>query len=88
MKVLYLHILHTIYQVLEAILLWYRKFRTDLEKIMCEFNVYDLCMENMEIKNIRHIVCFHMDDTLSNHVEPKVITTLRELANKIYDKLE
>ena len=50
-KVLYLHILRAIYGMIEASLLWYRKFRTDLEKIGFEFNVYDPCVANRKNNN-------------------------------------
>ena len=36
-RVLYVEILRVIYGMLEAALLWYRKFRRDLEGIVLEF---------------------------------------------------
>ena len=50
-KVLYLYILRTIYGMLQASLLWYHKFRKDLEKIGFDFNVYDPCVANRKINN-------------------------------------
>ena len=45
-KVIYLDILREIYGMLEASILWYKKFRGDLEGIGFEFNDYDPCVAN------------------------------------------
>ena len=49
-KVLYLLILCAIYGMLEASLLWYRKFRKDLESVGFLFNPYDGCIANRTMK--------------------------------------
>ena len=42
-KVIYVEILGAIYGMLEALLLWYRKFSGNLEKDGFVFNDYDMC---------------------------------------------
>jgi len=58
--------------MLQATLLWYKKFRGDLESIGFEFNHYDPCIANKMIKNAQHTVRFHVDDLMSSHRNPKV----------------
>ena len=87
-KVIYLNILRAIYGMLEASLLWYRKFRGDLVKIGFEFNPYDPCVANRIVNNKQHTVRFHVEDILSNHVDPKVNIKFGEWANKTYGKLK
>jgi hypothetical protein len=45
-KVLYVLVLRAIYGMLVASLLWYKKFRGDLEQIGFHFNDYDPCVAN------------------------------------------
>ena len=46
LPVLYLEVLKAIYGMLVASLLWYRKFKKELEAIGFEFNCYDPCVAN------------------------------------------
>ena len=71
-KVLYLNILREIYGMSEARLLWYRKFRGDLEGIGFKFNDYNACVTNRVIQKQQHTVHFHVDGVLSSHMDPKV----------------
>ena len=45
-KVIYLEILRAIYGMLEASILWYKKFQKDLESVGFKFNPYDACVAN------------------------------------------
>ena len=45
-KVLYVQVLRAIYGMLTARLLWYMKFKKDLEGIGFKFNDYDPCIAN------------------------------------------
>ena len=45
-KVLYVEILQALYRMLEAALLWYNKFRKDLEEEGFKFKPYDPCVAN------------------------------------------
>jgi hypothetical protein len=55
-----------------ASLLWYKKFRADLERIGFEFNPYDPCVANRNVNKKQHTVHFHVDDLMSSHMSPKV----------------
>ena len=45
-KVIYVVVLRALYGMLVASLLWYEKFRKDLESIGFKFNVHDPCVAN------------------------------------------
>ena len=83
-KVLYVQVLKALYGVLVAALLWYKKFRADLEKIGFEFNLYDPCVANKIIQSKQHIVQFHVDDLDSSHVNNKVKDEFYIWLNKMY----
>ena len=71
-KVLYVRVLRAIYGMLEAALLWYKKFRLELEQEGFKFNPYDPCVANRERKGSQHTVLFHVDDLKSSHKDRKV----------------
>ena len=64
--------LKVIYGMLQAALLWYNKFRQELEKEGFEFNPYDPCMGNRTKIGSQHMIRFHVDDVMSSHINPKV----------------
>ena len=70
-KVLYVQVLQAIYGMLTASLLWYLKFKKDLENIGFKFNDYDPCIANRMVNGNQHTVRFHVDDLLSSHVDQK-----------------
>ena len=45
-RVLYVQVLRATYGMLQAALLWYKKFRKDLEEHGFKFNPYDPCVAN------------------------------------------
>ena len=71
-KVLYVRILKALYGMLAAALLWYKKFRKDLESIGFIFNPYDPCVANRMVNNKQQTVRFHVDDLMSSHVNASV----------------
>ncbi len=71
-KVLYVRVLRAIYGMLEAALLWYTKFRRELEEEGFKFNPYDPCVANREKNGAQHTLLFHVDDLKSSHKDPKV----------------
>jgi len=71
-KTLYVEVLRAIYGLLQAALLWYNKFREDLEGQGFKFNPYDPCVANWVVKSAQHIVVFHVDDLKFSHKDPKV----------------
>ena len=81
-----LEVLRAIYGMLESALLWYRKFRSDLEENGYIFNNYDLCVANKTIRGNQMTVRFHVDDCMSSHVEKKANDELLEWLNDMYGK--
>jgi len=71
-NVIYVVVRKALYGMLIASLLWYQKFRKDLESIGFKFNLYDSCVTNRVINNKQHTIRFHVDDILSSHVDPGV----------------
>jgi hypothetical protein len=71
-RVLYLQVKRVLYGMLVASLLWYRKFREDMEGQGFKFNPYDPGIANRWVNHERHTVRFHVDDLMSSHVDPKV----------------
>ena len=61
-KVLYVQVLRAIYGMLEAALLWYKKFRKELEQQGFEFNPYDPYIANRTRRGSQHTILFHLDD--------------------------
>jgi hypothetical protein len=66
-KVLYVEVLKAIYGMLEAVLLWYKTFRKDLEDIGFIFNPYDPCVANKKVHGLQQTILFHVDDLKSSH---------------------
>ena len=53
--------------------LFYKKLKAELEGIGLEFNAYKKpCIANRFMNKMRHAVRFHVDDIMSNHIDPKV----------------
>jgi hypothetical protein len=71
-KVLYVRVLRAIYGMLEAALLWYKKFQRELEQEGFVFNPYDPCVANHDRRGAQHTVLFQLDDLKSSHKDPKV----------------
>ena len=83
-KILYVVVLRAIYGMLQAALLWYKKFRKDLESIGFKFNNYDPCVCNRKMNGKQHSVRFHVDDLMSSHVNRKVNDKFAEWLNRNY----
>ena len=83
-KVLYVQVVRALYGMLVAALLWYKKFRADLESIGFKFNPYDPCVANRIINGKQHTVRFHVDDLMSSHQEYEVNTQFLHWLNKLY----
>ena len=83
-KVLYVVVLRAIYGMLESALLFYKKFRKDLETIGFIFNPYDPCVANRTIEGSQHTIRFHVDDVMSSHMSSKVNDEFKNWMNKNY----
>jgi hypothetical protein len=71
-KVLHVQVMRAIYGMLEAAILWYKKFRGELEQKGFKFNPYDPCVANRTEKGSQHTLRFHVDDLKSSHKDSKV----------------
>jgi hypothetical protein len=71
-KVLYVKMLKALYGMLVSSLLYYKKFRKDIESIGFVINPYDPCVANRIVDQRQHTLTWHVDDLKSSHVDPKV----------------
>lgn len=71
-KVLYVQMLKALYGMILASMLYYQKFRSDIEKIGFVVNPYDMCVANRMVNGKQHTITWHVDDVKSSHVDPKV----------------
>jgi hypothetical protein len=71
-KVLCVQVIRAIYGMLEAALLWYKKFRKELEAVGFKFNPYDPCVAYRLKKGSQHTLLFHVDDLKSSHINSRV----------------
>ena len=83
-KVLYVVVLRAIYGMLQAALLWYQKFKRDLEDIGFKFNPYDPCVANRKVHGSQQTVLFHVDDGKSSHRLKKVNDEFERWLNHKY----
>ena len=72
--------------MLIAALLWYKKFRSDLEEVGFVFNLYDPCVSNQTVKGKQQTVKFHVDDLMSSHMDSTVNNEFLKLLNNMYGK--
>jgi hypothetical protein len=71
-KVLYVQVMRAIYGMLEAAILWYKKFQGELKQKGFKFNPYDPCVANRTENGSQHTLLFHVDDLKSSHKDSKV----------------
>ena len=71
-KVLYVQLLKALYGMMKASVLYYKKFRKDIEEIGYEVNPYDICIANKMVNGHQHTITWHVDDVKSSHVDPQV----------------
>jgi len=79
-------VLRAIYGLLQAVFLWYNKFREDLEGQGFKFNPYDSCLANRVVKSAQHTVVFHFDDLKSSHEDPKLNDDFAKWLEQTYGK--
>ena len=71
-KVLYVQMIKALYEMMKTSVLYYKKFRKDIEDIGYEVNLYDNCIANKIINRHQHTITWHVDDMKSIHVYSKV----------------
>ena len=60
--VIYVSMIKALYGMLVSALLYYKKFRADLEKIGFTVNPYDKCVENKMVRSYQHTITWQVDD--------------------------
>jgi len=70
--------------MLQAALLWYKKFRSGLESIGYEFNPYDPCVANKMIDGKQHSIRFHVEDIMASHFSSLVNNEFADWLNSMY----
>ena len=83
-KILYVVMSKALYGMLQSSLLYYKKFRNDIESIRYVVNEYDPCVANKEINGRQHTICWHVDDLKSSHVDKKVNDQFLVWLNEMY----
>ena len=71
-KVLYVRMNKALYGMMIASVLYYKKFRKDIESIGYEVNPYDNCVANKVVNGEQHTIKWHVDDAKASHVDAKV----------------
>ena len=82
--VIYVVVMKALYGMLVASLLWYKKFRSDLESIGFEFNPYDPCVANRMVNGTQQTIRFHIDDLMSSHKLASVNQEFLKWCNDMY----
>jgi len=71
-SVLYVQMLKALYSMMVSSLLYYNKFRKDIESIGSEVNPHDMCISNQIINGKQHTITWHVDDVKSSHEDSKM----------------
>ena len=69
-KVLYVHITQAIYRMLVSAMLFNHKLTKAL--LSFKLNPYDPCVVNQMVNSEQLTVCWHVDNLMSSHIDPKV----------------
>ena len=87
-KVLYLECTNVIYGTIKAALLFYKKFRENIEAKGFVINPYDRCVANKMINGHQMTVLWHVDDLKASHVHEDVLNEFVDYLRGIYDDEE
>jgi len=64
--------LKALYRMMIESILYYKKFRKEIESIRFEVNPLHICVANRMVNRKQHTVTWHIDDVKSSHVDSKV----------------
>ena len=70
--------------MLQSSLLYYKKFRKDIESIGFEVNPYNPCVANRIVKGKQHTVSWHVDDLKASHQDSTVKDKFEKWLDKTY----
>ena len=83
-KVLYLHVKKAIYGMLQSGLLYYQKFRKDIEEYRFRINPYDPCVVSKIVNGKQLTIAWHSDDLKASHVQERVLDEFIEWLKSNY----
>jgi hypothetical protein len=83
-KILYVRMLKALYGMLISSILYYKKFRKDIESIGFEVNPYDICVANRNVNGKQQTVTWHVDDLKSSLVDSTVNDNFAQWCEKTY----
>ena len=75
---MYVQVSKTLYSMLRAALLFYRKLRSDLADMGFEMNSHDPCVANCMVDRFQCTVVWHIDNLKVSHKEEVVVTYFAE----------
>ena len=70
-----------------ASILYYKKFKKDIESIGFKINPYDIYVVNRMVNGKQHTVTQYIDDVKSSHVDKKVNNDFYNRYKKTYGKI-
>jgi hypothetical protein len=71
--------------MLQSSLLFYKKFKKDLDSIGFEINPYDPCIANrILINGKQHTVAWKVDDLKASHISSKVNDEFTDWLERVY----
>jgi hypothetical protein len=76
--------LMALYGMMIASILYYKKFRKDIESIGFEVNPYNICVANRQVNGKQHTVTWHVDDLKSSHEDSRVNDDFEAWCEKMY----
>jgi len=83
--VIYVEVLKAIYGLLESALLFYKKLRSDVEKIGFKVNPYDPCVANMMVNGNQLTITWHVDDMKVSHKSVGVVDSFIDWIKFMYE---
>ena len=86
---MYVRLSKTLYGMLRATLLFYKRLRKNLKNMGFEVNPYDPCVANMMMNGAQRTVCWHLGDLKVSHIdEARVTVFLFKLADLYKERLK
>jgi hypothetical protein len=83
-KIMYVRMLKAFYGMLISSILYYKKFRKDIESIGFEVNPYDICVANQKVNGKQQTVTWHVDDLKLSHVDSRVNDNFAQWCENTY----
>ena len=86
-NMIYVNALDTIYGIMKAVLLFYKKFVGYLTTIGLKITTYDPCVANKIINGNQMTVVWHFDDIKVSHDSKNIVTIMEKWLKKTYERL-